>query len=231
MQGIYKIIFPNGKCYIGQSCNLKRRLSDYKHLRCKKQPAVYKALLEFGVDSINIEIIEQFETTEDLTDILNELEIKYIKECNSLYPNGYNLNTGGHKFKYSEEAKAHARIGTFKGNWKHMRLFTDCLEIIDKTTGKIYKNGIEWYELNKTARNDDFYEVFWGIRLCFAERVPHIYGDYGPSSKEYLEFALDFYKKGLKLSIDHKFPKETIQNIENCITKLKEQLNSKIITN
>jgi predicted GIY-YIG superfamily endonuclease len=29
--GIYKIDFPNGKSYVGQSSNLKRRINDYKN--------------------------------------------------------------------------------------------------------------------------------------------------------------------------------------------------------
>lgn len=31
VSGIYKLTFPNGKSYIGQSYNLHRRMLDYKH--------------------------------------------------------------------------------------------------------------------------------------------------------------------------------------------------------
>ena len=35
--GIYKITSPTGKIYIGQSANIKSRITNYKNARCKCQ--------------------------------------------------------------------------------------------------------------------------------------------------------------------------------------------------
>jgi group I intron endonuclease len=51
MIGIYKIISPNGKVYIGQTIDHERRFRHYKNLRCKEQPRLYKSLLKYGVDN------------------------------------------------------------------------------------------------------------------------------------------------------------------------------------
>jgi hypothetical protein len=37
MIGIYKIINPKGKTYIGQSINIEKRWNGYKKLHCKGQ--------------------------------------------------------------------------------------------------------------------------------------------------------------------------------------------------
>lgn len=46
MKGIYKITFNNNKSYIGQSCNLDRRFSEYKNT-CKNQVALYNAFNKY----------------------------------------------------------------------------------------------------------------------------------------------------------------------------------------
>lgn len=104
MIGIYKLTSPLGKVYIGQSKNIKQRLNNYKKLRCKKQPAIYNALIKYGSESFKFEIIEECEK-----EFLNELEQFYIKKFNSLSPNGYNLTTGGDCYELSKESKLNCK--------------------------------------------------------------------------------------------------------------------------
>jgi hypothetical protein len=60
--GIYKIISPNGKIYIGQSINIEQRWSkDYKTLRCKTQPKLYNSLKKYGFENHIFEVIEECE--------------------------------------------------------------------------------------------------------------------------------------------------------------------------
>jgi len=59
MVGIYKIINPKGKVYIGQSTNIKRRWKDYTSLRCKQQPKIYYSLKKYGVVNHIFEVIEE----------------------------------------------------------------------------------------------------------------------------------------------------------------------------
>lgn len=96
---IYKLTFPNGKSYIGQTKNLKDRLKLYSSaIRFKKDKSMVElAVEEFGLYSVSIDILAKPTGLEgdDLLLVLSILEIKYIREHNTLAPNGYNASIGG----------------------------------------------------------------------------------------------------------------------------------------
>jgi len=57
--GIYKIISPTGRIYIGQSKNIDRRWEGYKYLsHTKEQPRLHRSFLKYGVYSHTFEVIE-----------------------------------------------------------------------------------------------------------------------------------------------------------------------------
>ena len=70
MIGIYKIINPKGKVYVGQTTNIKKREKTYSRLNCKKQPKLYNSLKKYGYENHTFEINEEC-TLEQL----NEREI------------------------------------------------------------------------------------------------------------------------------------------------------------
>ena len=93
---IYKIVFPNGKHYIGlTTTSLEKRTKEHKY-RAKggDTKCLYNALRKY-------EMVDTFELIEiDTADTLEELcekEIGYIIEYNSYYMNGkgYNMTFGG----------------------------------------------------------------------------------------------------------------------------------------
>lgn len=92
--GIYKITnLINGKCYIGQSCQIPVRWSQHKHEMNGaggNNPYLYRALRKYGIDNFSFEVVKECDV-----DQLDTLERKYIASYNSLYPNGYNLESGG----------------------------------------------------------------------------------------------------------------------------------------
>lgn len=98
MIGIYK--FTNkidGKCYIGQSVNIRKRYNQHKgryntfnHQKAKEDTYFHYVLRNYGFDNFDFEIVEECSLEE-----LNNKEIYYISKFNSLYPNGYNLTAGG----------------------------------------------------------------------------------------------------------------------------------------
>uniref|UniRef100_A0A6M3XPF2 Putative endonuclease n=1 Tax=viral metagenome TaxID=1070528 RepID=A0A6M3XPF2_9ZZZZ len=91
----------NGKVYIGQTtCSLEKRIKNHM-FSSSCCIVIYNALKKYGIDAFNISTID----TAKNIDELNKLEEKYIKEYNSLSPNGYNLTTGGNNCKCSEETK------------------------------------------------------------------------------------------------------------------------------
>lgn len=65
MTGIYKIINPKGKVYIGQAVNITTRLKYYKGLNCKNQVKLYRSILKYGWENHKVEVLLQC-TVDDL---------------------------------------------------------------------------------------------------------------------------------------------------------------------
>lgn len=123
---IYKITnITTKKIYIGQAVshilNHKRyrpygyqgrfRSHVSEAFSSKKNQSHYlnNSIRKYGVDDFEVELIE-YCTLEDA----NDREIHYIKEFNSLYPNGYNLKNGGTVFTHSDESKKRVSKGVIR---------------------------------------------------------------------------------------------------------------------
>jgi group I intron endonuclease len=57
--GIYKIISPSGKIYIGQSKDINQRWKFYSFYNCKNQIKLYNSLKKYGFDMHVFDIIEE----------------------------------------------------------------------------------------------------------------------------------------------------------------------------
>lgn len=59
--GIYKIISPNGRIYIGQSRNINQRFNRYKanHISNKTQIKLIRSFEKYGIDNHIFEVIEE----------------------------------------------------------------------------------------------------------------------------------------------------------------------------
>ncbi len=100
----------NDKCYVGQTTRtFEERFGAHKIF----SSLIGKALRKYGVDNFSKIILENIPEEE-----LDYWEIHYIQECNSLYPNGYNLDTGGNKNKHAsdETRKIMSEIRKGEGN-------------------------------------------------------------------------------------------------------------------
>ena len=110
---IYKVTNKvNGKIYIGQSKNFrKRKRSHINEVENNKDNMIFhKALKKYGIEQFNWEILWTGEE-----ELLDEMEIYFIKENKSFIhsteydgSNGYNMTAGGcgsKGFKHSEESK------------------------------------------------------------------------------------------------------------------------------
>lgn len=100
--GVYKIEnLINGKVYIGQSINIKRRWR--AHRTSKKQSSLLsKDIFKYGVKNFSFCILEECDEGD-----LHQRERFYVKQFNSFY-NGYNMTTGGagshnHELKLSND--------------------------------------------------------------------------------------------------------------------------------
>lgn len=94
----------NGKKYVGQATDLKKRQSDWN---CLTQPyagkAINNARAKYGLDAFDFEILKECDDKE-----LDFWEKYYIKELNTKVPYGYNLTEGGDGCKgyhHTEEIK------------------------------------------------------------------------------------------------------------------------------
>jgi group I intron endonuclease len=94
MIGIYKIINPKNKIYIGQSADIDSRFNSYKKLQhCNQQKKLYNSFKKYGPENHTFEILEEC-TIEQL----NEREIYWIKFFGS-FKKGLNLTEGGEGVK------------------------------------------------------------------------------------------------------------------------------------
>lgn len=100
MCGIYKITNNiNGKVYVGQSTDIKRRWYQHKweykeEDRLEYNSIVHKAFRKYGIENFSFEIIEECSP-----EILDEKERYWISKLNTLQPNGYNIMVGGQEVR------------------------------------------------------------------------------------------------------------------------------------
>ena len=179
---IYKITnLTSGKIYVGQAVSHilnHKRYRPYGHegrFRChiseafstKKNQSHYlnNAIRKYGVADFNVDLIEYCE-------IINAdvRETHYIKELNSLFPNGYNLKNGGNVFTHSDESKkrlSNGVINYFKDKkfdrFKNIKHIDDD---IDKYIKPLNRNNEQygWYVYIDRIKAD-----FGGVHITLDE--------------------------------------------------------------
>lgn len=87
---VYRLIFPNGKSYVGQTVvSLRTRWRQHVgYARRGSLVPVARAIAKYGAENITVEELYYGGR-------LTEMEQKCIKFFNTLVPNGYNLTAGG----------------------------------------------------------------------------------------------------------------------------------------
>ena len=105
---IYKLTFPDGKIYVGQTKDLKKRMQLYLFCNDRKATSVTSIIRSFGIDSVDVDVLCRITGMNEVDErlCLNILEIHYISEVNSLEPNGYNTSLGGEIFGIPNEVLA-----------------------------------------------------------------------------------------------------------------------------
>lgn len=105
---IYRIVFPNGKSYVGLTKNLTNRKSTHKRDMTKrvKRP-LYGALNKYGWENVTFEVVR---SEIDTLEMANRWEKYYVYKYKShISLNGYNASFGGDGSlgtKMSEDHKA-----------------------------------------------------------------------------------------------------------------------------
>lgn len=89
--GIYKIVSPSGRIYIGQSTDIFSRIRSYRSGKCEKQTFLSNSIKKYGWRNHKFLILEICKPEE-----LNSLEVYYIKIYGSFNSKkGLNLRSGG----------------------------------------------------------------------------------------------------------------------------------------
>lgn len=95
----------NGKQYVGQTDNLKRREQHWKSLSFVYGNKKFsEERNKYGLENFSLEILAIVDTREEAW----ALEQTYIKELNTKYPNGYNICDGGGGalgYKHTDDSK------------------------------------------------------------------------------------------------------------------------------
>ncbi len=98
MEQIYVFTFHNGKLFVGQTTNLKRRYITHKSKRNNHRTLVVdKAIKKYRWD--NVQKIEMSCSEE----YLDWMEQEWIKELDCVAPKGYNLDSGGNLNRHLSE--------------------------------------------------------------------------------------------------------------------------------
>jgi group I intron endonuclease len=182
--GIYLIVNPNGKRYVGSSVNLTRRLSRYKNLSCKNQPAIYSSLKKYGYENHKVKILMHCDR-EDLLFWERAFGDMYLSLAD--FDNGLNIQLPGYddkprimseeqKKKISEQQKNRflsedERKRTSKSTKKG---FT---EEVKRKLSETHKKRFENPELRKKRSEDrkNYYIKNPEARLVAAEKTKQVY--------------------------------------------------------
>lgn len=109
----------NHKKYIGQSINQpseRYNLHKSNHLNINSNEydsVIHKAMRKYGFENFSYEIISNYI---DDQNILNLLEIYYIKAFNCQIPNGYNVDAGGKNASHSYTEEQKEKLRWIKGS-------------------------------------------------------------------------------------------------------------------
>ena len=144
MKGIYKIISPSNKVYIGQSIDIERRFKHYKRLACKDQVKIYNSFLKYGVDAHIFEVLELCNTEE-----LNNRE-RYYQDLYDSVANGLNLLyvksehfNGGHSEESKKKISDSKKGKTFTDEHKYKIGLSNSRRVISAETKEKHRlNGL-----------------------------------------------------------------------------------------
>jgi group I intron endonuclease len=92
------------KQYVGQTTTqrFKRRLREHRSMCDHSNRYLYNAIKKYGWNVFDVSIIDTAQSPIELS----EKEIYWIKDLNTVSPNGYNLTTGGERGSYSPDSRA-----------------------------------------------------------------------------------------------------------------------------
>lgn len=220
---IYRLINKEtGKCYIGRTYDLRKRIWQHKSSANKVgtknegQPIV-QAIREKGFDSFNVEILyesREFENKKELDNLLNEMEIFFIKKYDSI-ANGYNRTKGGAGmlgFKPSEKT-----IKAIRESHIGKPISEEHKEALRQSALKMWNNDVFKEKMSKRFSGEG--NPMYGISLG-----GEFHPNYGKSLSEETKKKISESKKGKK---GHSMSDELKQKLQEAARRPKTELHKK----
>lgn len=200
---IYKTVNNiNGKIYIGLQTHNRK---DY----IGSGVLIKKAIKKYGRASFSKEIVERCENIEEL----NKREQFWIKEYNSLYPNGYNISKGGgngehNRIEISEDI-LNFIINSYKSGQTLVYISEQTNLSLTKIQNELKLNSIEIKKRKHT--NEQKHE--WSLKYT---KDPAYFI---PLEKQ--EQLINLFNNGEKYSEIAKAINETYENVVKYLKKIK----------
>ena len=116
----------NNKIYVGKSKNCYNRLNQHIYdIKTESRNAnenchLLNAIRKYGLDNFECYLVEKFELSENIEDVLSERELYWMNELNSLDPNiGYNLRYDSQGKCFCSEETKQKISNRLKEEWKN----------------------------------------------------------------------------------------------------------------
>lgn len=108
---VYMHTSPVNKSYIGQTSNYIYRTKC--HATSRQNSPFYQAIKKYGFDNFSSTILKVDLTVEEA----NYWESFFIKQFNTIHPNGYNLTSGGKNYEVSNLTRTKQSLVTKGRRW------------------------------------------------------------------------------------------------------------------
>jgi len=148
--GVYSILSPTGKIYVGQSRNMKYRKQQYKGNAVKNQVYIYRSIAKYGWEPHQFTVEKFFDDGVEQS-ILNAEEYRLWKHYKDAGVEMLNLKQPGNQAKQAEETKRKigmANRGKHTGNNLSKKML---LIFRDRMIGNKFRVGCTLTDAHKLA--------------------------------------------------------------------------------
>lgn len=148
--GVYKIVSPSGKVYVGQSNDIHRRFIEHKSYTSKTNTKLGNTISKYGIDNLKKSILYKT-NCQSARDILESV----IIEVNDLTNKGLNHLNGGGVEEIKNGFAGHKHSEEFKQRMRDTKKGVTPTKAIEKRKKKVYctYNNKQYNSISSCARD------------------------------------------------------------------------------